>query len=78
MSSPEARAAEVIDHAAEIISLATRGAHTTDGRPMKMRDHTAQVIAEALADEGMLCELPSPGACDWFSQFATCHTHPIA
>ena len=43
-----------VDRAAEIISLATRGAHTTDGHPMKMSDHTAQIIAEALADDGAL------------------------
>ena len=43
-----------IDRAAEIIERATRGAHTTDGHPMKMSDHTAQVIAEALADAGLL------------------------
>lgn len=28
------------DRAAEIIERATRGAHTTDGHPMKMSDHT--------------------------------------
>ena len=43
-----------VDRAAEIISLATRGANTTDGHPMKMSDHTAQIIAEALADDGVL------------------------
>ena len=43
-----------IDRAAEIIARATRGAHTTDGHPMKMSDHTAQIIAEALADDGAL------------------------
>ena len=43
-----------IDRAAEIISLATRGAHTTDGHPMKMSDHTAQIIAKALAKAGLL------------------------
>lgn len=43
-----------IARAAEIIERATRGAHTTDGHPMKMSDHTAQIIAEALADEGLL------------------------
>ena len=43
-----------IDRAAEIIERATRGAHTTDGHPMKMSDHTAQIIAEALADDGAL------------------------
>ena len=43
-----------VDRAAEIISLATRGAHTTDGHPLKMSDHTAQIIAEALADDGAL------------------------
>lgn len=43
-----------VDRAAEIIERATRGAHTTGGHPMKMSDHTAQIIAEALADEGML------------------------
>lgn len=42
------------DRAAEIIERATRGAHTTDGHPMKMSDHTAQIIAEALADDGAL------------------------
>ena len=47
-----------IDRAAEIISLATRGAHTTDGHPMKMSDHTAQIIAEALADAGLLAPEP--------------------
>ena len=54
-----------IDRAAQIISLATRGAHTTDGHPMKMSGHTAQIIAEALADEGMLLpDLPEPDGCD--------------
>ena len=43
-----------IDRAAEIIESAARGAHTTDGHPMKMSDHTAQIIAEALADDGAL------------------------
>ena len=43
-----------IVRAAEIIERATRGAHTTDGHPMKMSDHTAQIIAEALADDGVL------------------------
>ena len=43
-----------IDRAAEIISLAARGAHTTDGHILKMRDHTAHIIAEALADDGAL------------------------
>lgn len=43
-----------IDRVAEIIKLATRGAHTTAGHPMKISDHTARIIAEALADEGML------------------------
>ena len=43
-----------IVRAAEIIERATRGAHTTDGRPMKMSDHTARIIAEALADDGAL------------------------
>lgn len=43
-----------VDRAAEIIERATRGAHTTDGHPMKMSDHTAQIIAEALADDGAL------------------------
>ena len=31
----------IIDRAARIVSLATRGALTTDGHPMKMGDHTA-------------------------------------
>ena len=54
-----------IDRAAEIIKLAARGAHTTDGHPMKMSDHTAQIIAEALADEGMLMpDLPEPDGRD--------------
>ena len=54
-----------IDRAAEIIERATRGAHTTDGHPMKMSDHTAQIIAEALADEGMLTpDLPEPDGRD--------------
>ena len=44
----------IIDRAARIVSLATRGALTTDGHPMKMGDHTAQIIAEALADDGAL------------------------
>lgn len=44
----------IIDRAARIVSLATRGALTTDGHPMKMGDHTAQIIAEALADDGVL------------------------
>ena len=43
-----------IARAAEIIARATRGAHTTDGHLIKMSDHTAQIIAEALADEGLL------------------------
>lgn len=43
-----------ISAAAGIIERATRGAHTTDGHPMKMGDHTAQIIAEALADDGAL------------------------
>ena len=54
-----------IDHAAEIIERATRGAHTTDGHPMKMSDHTAQIIAEALADDRMLMpDLPEPDGHD--------------
>ena len=54
-----------LDRAAEIIERATRGAHTTDGHPMKMSDHTAQIIAEALADDGMLMpDLPEPDGCD--------------
>ena len=54
-----------IDRAAEIISLATRGAHTTDGHPMKMSDHTAQIIAASLADAGLLMpDLPEPDGCD--------------
>ena len=43
-----------IDRAAELIERATRGAHTTDGHLMKMSYHTARIIAEALADDGML------------------------
>ena len=43
-----------IDRAAEIIELAARGAHTADGHILKMSDHTAQIIAEALADDGAL------------------------
>ena len=43
-----------IGRAAGIIERATRGAHTTDGHPMKVSDHTAQIIAEALADDGVL------------------------
>ena len=43
-----------IDHAAAIIERATRGAHTTDGHHMRMSYHTARIIAEALADDGML------------------------
>ena len=42
------------DRAAEIIERATRGAHTADGHILKMRDHTAHIIAEALADDGAL------------------------
>lgn len=54
-----------IDHAADIIERATRGAHTTDGHPMKMSGHTAQIIADALADEGILLpDLPEPDGCD--------------
>ena len=54
-----------IDRAAEIISLAARGAHTTDGHILKMRDHTAHIIAEALADEGSLMpDLPEPDGHD--------------
>lgn len=54
-----------IDHAADIIERATRGAHTTDGHHMKMSDHTAQIIAEALADEGILLpDLPEPDGRD--------------
>ena len=54
-----------LDRAAEIIERATRGAHATDGHPMKMSDHTAQIIAEALADDGMLMpDLPEPDGCD--------------
>ena len=54
-----------IDRAAEIIERATRGAHTTEGHPMKMSDHTAQIIAEALAGEGLLMpDLPEPDGCD--------------
>lgn len=47
-----------IDRAAEIIALATRGALTADGHPMKMSDLTAQVIAESLADDGLLAPEP--------------------
>lgn len=43
-----------IERAAEVIERATRGAHTTGGHPMKMSDRAAQIIAESLADEGML------------------------
>ena len=46
--------ASYLDRAAEIIECATRGAHTTDGHPMKMSGRTARIIAEALADDGML------------------------
>ena len=54
-----------IDRAAEIIERATRGAHTTDGHVMKMSDHTAQIIAEALVDEGLLMpDLPEPDGHD--------------
>ena len=54
-----------IARAAEIIESATRGAHTTDGHPMKMSDHTAQIIAEALVDEGLLMPgLPEPDGHD--------------
>ena len=54
-----------IDRAAEIIERATRGTRTTDGHPMKMSDHTAQIIAEALADDGMLTpDLPEPDGHD--------------
>ena len=51
--------------AAEIIERATRGAHTADGHPMKMSDRTAQIIAEALACEGLLMpDLPEPDGHD--------------
>ena len=54
-----------IARAAEIIERATRGANTTDGHLIKMSDRTAQIIAEALADDGLLMpDLPEPDGHD--------------
>lgn len=44
----------IMKRATRIIEIATRGARTIDGHPLKISADTARNIAEALDDEGLI------------------------